>query len=193
MVWKKAGKRSGFKRFEPLPPKYLLDAFFSVSRFLPVGWIIINVLVSSTAMKYSLPTFESENYLETLTIKILWQLFQLFVFTAAITCPGLPSPRNGTRLGCSGNATEFYDTVCQFGCNNGYVGSGSHIRRCQENETWSGEEFICQSTSNLVVMLENVALDLFFSRTNTKEEIIITRDGNDAGYRRYSCAIGIFI
>ena len=135
--------------------------FFSVSRFLPVGWIISNVLVSSTAMKYSLPTFESENYLETLTIKILWQLFQLFVFTAAITCPGLPSPRNGTRLGCSGNATEFYDTVCQFGCNNGYVGSGSHIRRCQENETWSGEEFICQSTSNLVVMLENVALDFF--------------------------------
>ena len=29
-------------------------------------------------MKYSLPTFESENYLETLTIKILWQLLQLF-------------------------------------------------------------------------------------------------------------------
>ncbi|XP_066030607.1 sushi, von Willebrand factor type A, EGF and pentraxin domain-containing protein 1-like isoform X7 [Pocillopora verrucosa] len=61
-----------------------------------------------------------------------------------ITCPGLPSPTNGTRLGCSGNATEFYDTVCRFGCNNGYVGSGSHIRRCQDNKTWSGEEFVCQ-------------------------------------------------
>ena len=111
---------------------------------------------------------------------------------AAITCPGLLSPRNGTWLGCSGNTTEFYDTVCQFGCNNGYVGSGSHIRRCQENETWSGEEFVCTSTSYLVVMLENVTL-YFFSGTNTKEEIIITWDGNDAGYRRYSCAIGIFV
>ena len=101
-------------------------------------------------MNNSLLTFESENYVEKFTIKILWQLIQLFVFIAGITCPGLPSPTNGTRLGCSGNATEFYDTVCQFECNNGYVGSGSQIRRCQENRTWSGEEFVCQSTSHIL-------------------------------------------
>ncbi|RMX59002.1 hypothetical protein pdam_00018171 [Pocillopora damicornis] len=95
-------------------------------------------------INYSLPIFESKNYVETFTIKILWQLTRLFVFIAGITCPGLPSPTNGTRLGCSGNATEFYDTVCQFKCNNGYIGSGSQIRRCQENKTWSGDEFVCQ-------------------------------------------------
>ena len=105
-------------------------------------------------MNYSLPTFESKNYVETFTIKILWQLTRLFVFIAGITCPGLPSPTNGTRLGCSGNATEFYDTVCQFDCNNGYKGSGSQIRRCQENKTWSGEEFVCQSTSHILMVLE---------------------------------------
>ena len=92
--------------------------------------------------------------------KYFKNVFVLHSF-AAITCPGLLSPRNGTRLGCSGNTTEFYDTVCQFGCNNGYLGSGSHIRRCQENESWSGEEFVCTSTSYLVVMLENVTLYFF--------------------------------
>ena len=104
-------------------------------------------------MNNSLPTFESENYVETFTIKIICQLIHLFVFIAGITCPGLPSPTNGTRLGCSGNATEFYDTVCRFRCNNGYVGSGSQIRRCQENKTWSGDEFVCQSTSHILVVL----------------------------------------
>ena len=34
---------------------------------------------------------------------------------------------------------------------------------------------------------------LFFSRTITKEDIIVTLDGNDVGYRRYCCAIGILI
>ena len=94
-------------------------------------------------MNNSLPTFESENYVERLQLQ----------YFAGITCPGLPSPTNGTRLGCSGNATEFYDTVCQFECNNGYVGSGSQIRRCQENKTWSGEEFVCQSTFHILVAL----------------------------------------
>ncbi|KAL9960511.1 hypothetical protein ACROYT_G033979 [Oculina patagonica] len=61
-------------------------------------------------------------------------------------CPALPAPSNGTRLGCPGNATMYYNTVCQFSCNNGYIGSGSQVRRCQHNGTWSGQDFICQST-----------------------------------------------
>ncbi len=28
----------------------------------------------------------------------------------------------------------YYDTVCQFSCNNGYIGSGSQVRRCQTME-----------------------------------------------------------
>ena len=39
----------------------------------------------------------------------------------------------------------YYDTVCQFSCNDGYIGSGSRARRCQHNGTWSGQDFTCQS------------------------------------------------
>ena len=63
-----------------------------------------------------------------------------------ITCPALPEPSNGTRLGCPGNAPINYDKVCQFSCNNGYIGSGSQVRRCQQDGTWSGQDFTCQST-----------------------------------------------
>ncbi|XP_078343354.1 P-selectin-like [Oculina patagonica] len=61
-----------------------------------------------------------------------------------ITCPALFAPSNGTRLGCSGNAAMNYDTTCQFSCNNGYIGSGSQVRRCQHSGTWSGQDFTCQ-------------------------------------------------
>ena len=62
-----------------------------------------------------------------------------------MTCPELTSPSNGSRLGCPLNATMYYDTVCQFSCNDGYIGSGSQARRCQDNGTWSGQDFTCQS------------------------------------------------
>ena len=38
----------------------------------------------------------------------------------------------------------YNDTVCQFSCNDGYIGSGSQARRCQHNGTWSGQDFTCQ-------------------------------------------------
>lgn len=63
---------------------------------------------------------------------------------AVTTCPALPAPSNGTRIGCSWNATMYYNTVCQFSCNDGYIGSGSQVRRCQHNGTWSGQDYTCQ-------------------------------------------------
>ena len=36
-----------------------------------------------------------------------------------------------------------YDVICQYSCNDGYVGSGSQVRRCQRDGTWSGEDFTC--------------------------------------------------
>ena len=72
----------------------------------------------------------------------VWPCFGLDI--VAITCPALPEPANGTRL--CGNATMYYDTVCQFSCNNGYIASGSQVRRCQHSGTWSGQDFTCQGT-----------------------------------------------
>ena len=72
-------------------------------------------------------------------------LFSVLYLIAVVTCPELTSPSNGTTLGCPGNGAMYYDTVCQFSCNDGYIGSGSQSRRCQQNGTWSGEDFTCQS------------------------------------------------
>ena len=74
-------------------------------------------------------------------LKIIYSYINII---AAIMCPVLPAPSSGTRLGCPGNATMYYNTVCQFSCNDGYIGSGSQARRCQHNGTWSGQDFTCQ-------------------------------------------------
>ena len=73
-------------------------------------------------------------------------------FITVITCP-VPSPSSGTRAICPGNATVhhntvYYNTTCQFSCKDGYVGSGSQVRRCQRNGTWSGQNYSCQSRSS---------------------------------------------
>ncbi|KAL9960498.1 hypothetical protein ACROYT_G033966 [Oculina patagonica] len=44
-----------------------------------------------------------------------------------ITCPALSAPSNGGRHGCSGNETVVYNEVCQFSCDNGYIGFGSQL------------------------------------------------------------------
>ncbi len=63
-----------------------------------------------------------------------------------ITCAALPKPSNGTRFGCSGNEAMNYATECRFSCNNGYTGSGSAVRTCEHDGTWSGNDFTCLST-----------------------------------------------
>ena len=77
--------------------------------------------------------------------------FCSFLITV-VTCP-VPSPSSGTRTICPRNATVhhntvYYNTTCQFSCKDGYVGSGSQVRRCQRNGTWSGQNYSCQSRSS---------------------------------------------
>ncbi|KAL9960422.1 hypothetical protein ACROYT_G033877 [Oculina patagonica] len=62
----------------------------------------------------------------------------------AITCPALPTPSNGIRQSCSGTTIENYNTVCMLSCNVGFNAYGSTSRKCQENGTWSGQDFQCQ-------------------------------------------------
>ena len=68
-----------------------------------------------------------------------------FLLTIESLCSALPAPPNGIKFGFPENATVYNDTVCQFSCNDGYIGSGSKERKCQRNATWSGEDFTCQS------------------------------------------------
>ena len=102
----------------------------------------------------SLPTcegyYEFKQQIEIFKILIIFVSLQFIVcvwfLIIVITCPALPAPSNGKRLGCPLNGTVYYDTVCQFSCNNGYIGFGSQVRRCQHNGTWSGQDFVCRGT-----------------------------------------------
>lgn len=64
-------------------------------------------------------------------------------FFSAITCdPKLVAPSNGYLKSACNNV---YQSVCEFGCNDGYVLSGSSSRTCQASKVWSGTPAQCQS------------------------------------------------
>ena len=60
----------------------------------------------------------------------------------------LPVPTSGVKAGCSDITSEPYDTHCSFSCNVGYNLTGSPVRRCLENGTWSGQTSYCQGMIN---------------------------------------------
>lgn len=124
--------------------------------------LVTNIRECGTTLHRDVKVNVNSDYFTIFTSKDFENKFSCSCFIAAITCPGLPPPTNGKRIGCSGNATEFYDTACHFGCYNGYIGSGSQSRRCQQNGTWSGQEFICASKSHRLVMHNDITNYLTF-------------------------------
>ena len=58
-------------------------------------------------------------------------------------CPPLTSPGNGIA-DCSTPG------VCNFTCDTGYTVSGSAVRRCQRNGTWSGTQPTCIQGNKLL-------------------------------------------
>ena len=64
------------------------------------------------------------------------------IFFLVVRCPFVPPPLNCFQLGCRDNV---FGDKCRFFCNIGYrLISGSMVRTCQANGTWSGEIPDCQ-------------------------------------------------
>ena len=57
----------------------------------------------------------------------------------AVNCGPLPVPINGSSSGAS---TVFPNNVL-FNCDHGFILSGSTMRTCQPNGTWSGLPSLC--------------------------------------------------
>ncbi|XP_020615812.1 CUB and sushi domain-containing protein 3-like isoform X2 [Orbicella faveolata] len=62
-------------------------------------------------------------------------------FCEAIDCGKLLAPRNGSMVG----KETTYPNSLKFSCDEGFILSGSWLRKCQTNGTWSGNETKCQA------------------------------------------------
>ena len=68
----------------------------------------------------------------------------LNINSSIVPCVQLSQPTNG-RISCSlgdDGVTSFEDT-CAFTCNSGYEVSGSSMRTCQSDGSWSGMTTTC--------------------------------------------------
>ena len=61
-------------------------------------------------------------------------------FPEAVDCGKLHAPQNGSMVG----EDTTYPSTLQFSCDEGFILSGSWLRKCQTNGTWSGTTTKCQ-------------------------------------------------
>lgn len=85
-----------------------------------------------------------------------WSLSKRFVNFSfqAVDCGSLSVPVNGSS---SGDSTVFPNSML-FYCDTGFILSGSTVRTCQPNATWSGSPTTCSGTSNTKIKLVCVCL-----------------------------------
>ena len=69
----------------------------------------------------------------------------LYEFSSSVTCPPLTPPDNG-RIECSlgDDETSIEGGSCVYICDEGFGISGTIIRECQSNGSWSGDEPTCE-------------------------------------------------
>ena len=66
------------------------------------------------------------------------------LFILLVSCPSLSNPSNG-MVDCSleDDGVPSYEDTCSFTCNTGYEVTGSDIRTCQSDGSWSGSDTTC--------------------------------------------------
>ena len=77
-------------------------------------------------------------------------------FASVASCPKLNNPDNGMIKCQSKEIKEYlYEDTCSFTCNTGYELTGSDIRTCQSDGSWSGSESTCEKgdlTNHIVIL-----------------------------------------
>ena len=68
----------------------------------------------------------------------------LHLSSPLVLCSSLSGPDNGT-INCSlgDDGIPSYEDTCSFTCNTGYELTGSDIRTCQRDGSWSGSNSMC--------------------------------------------------
>jgi len=104
------------------------------------------------------------------------------LFVSAVTCPALQTPPNGIRKDCTGTTTEYYNTVCLFSCNAGFNAVGSLSRKCLQNGTWSGQDFLCQG---------EITRQVYFAELRAPKTERRTSNGLFAFGQYHSCLLAV--
>ncbi|XP_068699575.1 mannan-binding lectin serine protease 2-like [Montipora foliosa] len=89
-----------------------------------------NITSAGNSMHIEFVTDDSGNY----------KGFKAFYDTHGIQCPVLTAPDHGNM---TGDSFTFKDTV-EFGCDQGYLLTGSAVRECQNTGKWDGSPPVCK-------------------------------------------------
>ena len=100
--------------------------------------------------------------------------FYLYELFAAVTCPPLKAPGNGT-INCSSSddGPHYVGDICTYTCDSGFVLDDTDNRECRENGSWNGTELFCdQGTLRLPFKVATnthglILCHTFYSRLNS--------------------------
>ncbi|KAL9960402.1 hypothetical protein ACROYT_G033854 [Oculina patagonica] len=81
-----------------------------------------------------------------------------------IRCPQLFAPTNGSLQPCSNLSGQ----TCQFSCGRGYNLTGSRIRRCNSNGTWTGTQTQCNEIPT--AFINNIGKQNTFNKDNNSSK-----------------------
>jgi len=85
--------------------------------------------------------------------------FILFIYFLVL-CIDPPSPPSNGNISCNFTGVPHYEDQCSFSCDPGYELTGSSIRQCLSNESWSGANVTCDILycNNLTDLVDNSVL-----------------------------------